>query len=212
MAKGVSLTWDDRQKIRMIRNSCKDKKPKEMLPLVEKALKRHIAVSTLMNELVKMRQYERLNQQEEINERLSSWSLGTLTKYPMPAEVIPILLKISKEEETINIWQAQWVAKLFKIISNSGKLWLAAFWFAVYEESWEMSGNTKPCDTSMFDSMNPDEMLHKLFAYIDFEDSIYTNEAFEHQMAKRLQRGFNLHDFSSDYEVIKDSFDITDKK
>jgi len=210
MAKGPPLTWDDRQKIRMIRNSNKDLKPKEMLPLVIKALKRNIAESTLTNELVKLREYDRMHLNDEIGERLCLWSLGSITKYPVPTDVIPILLEISKKEE-INIWQAQWIARLFKIIDNPDKLWMAAFWFAVYEESWEMSGNTAPCDTSMFDSLNADDMLSKLFGYVDFEKSIYENEAFAHQAGKRFPE-FNLNDMPGDYNAIKDSFEMKDEK
>jgi hypothetical protein len=211
MAKGPSLTWDDRQKIRMIRNSNKDLNPKEMLPLVIKTLKRNIAVSTLTNELVKLRAYDGLHLTDEIGERLCPWSLGSITKYPVPIDAIPILLKINKEEE-LNIRQAQWIARLFKVITNPGKLLQAAFWFAVYEESWEMAGNIEPCDTSMFDSLDADEMLSKLFSYIDIEGSIYKDEAFTHQAGKRLQPGFNLYDMPSDYNSIKDSFEMNDEK
>jgi hypothetical protein len=211
MAKGPSLTWDDRQKIRMIRNGNKNLTPKEMLPLVIEALKRDIAMSTLTNELVKFREYERLHFQNEIDERLLPWSLGSITKYPIPIEVVAILLKINKEEE-INIRQAQWIARLSKVTANTHKLWLVAFWFAVYEESWEMSGNTGPCDTSMFDSLDVDEMLSKLFAYIDFERSIYKDEAFAHQEGKRHTPGFRVRDLAADYNSVKDSYEINDEK
>jgi len=113
-----------------------------------------------------------------------SLEFRSVTKYPVPTEVIPVLLNINKEKE-INIRQAQWIARLSKVTTNTDKLWLAAFWFAVYEESWEISGNTGLCDTSMFDSSNIDEMISKLFAYIDFEGSIYKDEAFAHQEGKR---------------------------
>jgi len=61
MAKGPSLTWEDRQEIRIIRNFNNDLTPKEMLPLVIEAIKRNIALSTLANELVKLREYDRLH-------------------------------------------------------------------------------------------------------------------------------------------------------
>jgi hypothetical protein len=208
MSKGPSLTWDDRQKIRMIRNQNKGLKPKELLPLVEKILKRKIAESTLSNELGKLREYERIiNSVDGIDHRLQTWNLGSVTKYPIPADVIPILLKIKDEQIDLNIWQAQWIARLNKIILNTKKLYMAAFWFAVYEESWEMSGDSSPCDTTIFDSIDPDEMLKNLFAYIDLEESKYKKEAFEHQIGKRHQPDFGLYDMPSDYENIKDSLE-----
>ncbi len=176
MAKGTFLTGPEVRKIRMVIKAKKNKGKiaKELLPIVIKSLKRDIGLSTLQRVMAQVTKYDA---QHSYDERLKPWSLGSVSKYLVPPEVIPLLLKYQQEcknttdpkVELLTIWEAMWVGRLHRLFEHSkAKVFDAAIWYAFYERVWEISppGDNAPvCDTSPFDDIDGDKIIEKINNY-----------------------------------------------
>ena len=125
--------------------------------------------------------------------RLELWSLASVTKYPsyFPPDVIPLLLKMqygdlnnqiilaeqnedwekleklepmnAQDTRLMTVWQAMWVARLYKIPGIEEVLEYLSRWYAIYEESSELAGI--PVDTHFIDSSDVKIMLQKIQSF-----------------------------------------------
>lgn len=95
------------------------------------------------------------------------WSLGTLSKHPMPPEAIPKLLETQGKlrrmgTKPMTIREAQWMARLHVHQADITLLQVTAIAYALYEERCQLTG--QPCDTSEFD----DQLLDSMGGYRAF--------------------------------------------
>jgi len=93
------------------------------------------------------------------------WSLGTLVKHPLPAEIIPQILKVKewatgKHLPVVSNRQAKWISRLYAVIKDNKShwnkplersLWKASFIYTSYEIICDLT-QTDP-DTSEMDKV-----------------------------------------------------------
>jgi len=84
------------------------------------------------------------------------WSLASLNDYPIPPEAMPVVMSFYKkrlaEDDVLNIREALWVGRLFKIIDPQDLVWDWAFLYAIDEMIAEESGepfNSRRLDLEM---------------------------------------------------------------
>lgn len=183
MARGAFVTELEKQKIRMLIKRYKGKRAVDLLPMVIESLNRTISLSTLQRLIAQVNKY---NKQHRNDKRLKPWSLGSVTVYPVPAEVIPLLLKCqqhckntpdpeSGNVEPLTIWESQWIARLNKLFkepeANLKVLLDTAVWCSLYEQIWELSQTDAPvCDTTPFDDTDGERILKNIQEYICSRD------------------------------------------
>jgi len=183
MAKRAFLTPAQEQKMRVVIQANKGKPAKELWPIVIESLKRDIGFSTLQRAMAQVNKY---NEQHSSEERLKPWSLGSLSKYPVPPEVIPLLLEHQRQcrnptspngRDTVplTIWEAMWIARLHRLFEHSkASILEAAIKYAVYEQVWELSqreGDTPICDTTPIDDIDGDKIMENIDNYFPHSDS-----------------------------------------
>lgn len=82
------------------------------------------------------------------------WSLGSLSDHPIPPEAMPIVMSVYKkalaENEELTIREAQWIARLYKIIDPPDLVWDWAWEYAITE--WISEVTNTPFDTTELDS------------------------------------------------------------
>jgi hypothetical protein len=100
------------------------------------------------------------------------FSLGTLVKYPIPPEVLPVVLRVwaKRLEEakpdkdgfsfqmTFTIRDALWVARLAKLFDDPEAIWGFAFWYSVRERAYEAIDedmDTSDLDTELLKNFKP---------------------------------------------------------
>ena len=98
--------------------------------------------------------------------------LGKLVKYPIPPEVLPVVLRVwaKRLEEakpdkdgfsfqmTFTVRDALWVARLAKLFDDPEAIWGFAFWYSVRERAYEAIGedmDTSDLDTELLKNFKP---------------------------------------------------------
>jgi hypothetical protein len=87
------------------------------------------------------------------------WHLSTLNnnEYSIPADAIPLILEIKRNMyEYITIRQAQWLARLYKVVSGSYFLCWWSQLYAAREQIFEIAGlpfNSADLDSALSDSL-----------------------------------------------------------
>lgn len=96
-------------------------------------------------------QYEAMPEEEK--EQDLSWHMGTLTDYPIPPEVLAVVLKIWKSRTKKGIGfttrEAKWAARLSGVIKNTEKLSQKASHYARTELMFKLIGS--PFDSTLLD-------------------------------------------------------------
>jgi hypothetical protein len=91
------------------------------------------------------------------------WSMSTLreAEFSLPLEAIPYVVKIQQKQKSIfplgdvTIRQAQWIARLCKVVKDPESLSVISWYYALYER---ISNKAKtPFDTTKPDSVLPDK-------------------------------------------------------
>ena len=81
------------------------------------------------------------------------WSLGSLARHPIPPDAMPIVMSIYKKtlagNDELTIRQAQWIARLYKILDHPELVWDWAWAYAMDEWLSEITNN--PFDTTNLD-------------------------------------------------------------
>lgn len=81
------------------------------------------------------------------------WSLGSLPKHPIPPEAMPVVMsaykKALEERGELTIREAQWIARLYRIIDPPDLVLDWAFEYALQEWLSEITG--EPIDTTELD-------------------------------------------------------------
>jgi hypothetical protein len=97
----------------------------------------------------------------------------------MPPEAVPKVLSMQRQLRNIGkhltIREAHWMSRLHVLQPDLTLLSIAAFTYAAYEESYQLTG--QPCDTSEFDDK--------------LADTIGNPEAFRNILAQLLKDGWN---------------------
>lgn len=153
MAKGPVISNEIKQAVASIHREHPDWIVKEIQKEIDKFTNgRAPGLSSIQKILAQIKRNE---EEERFLKQDRTWSLGTLNEYPMPAEVIPILLKIqnmfSGREYKLNIRRARWVSRLFTQFKDKIHLLMVAAAYAEYEARCEL--NNIPCDTSNLDCL-----------------------------------------------------------
>jgi hypothetical protein len=92
-----------------------------------------------------------------------TWSLGDLVQHPLPADAIPIVLKISTERKAsqgsmlpLTTRQARWIGRLYTVVKPplfkfDNDIW---YWAVLYaQEEWLSEIAKEPFDTMILDSI-----------------------------------------------------------
>jgi len=80
--------------------------------------KRWPGLSTVQHEIAKVKE-EIKKQSTEEKEQEELWDMSTLGKYPIPPEVVPLVLEISmSSEEPLTIREAKWLGRLGTLLST----------------------------------------------------------------------------------------------
>jgi len=81
------------------------------------------------------------------------WSLGSLAQHPISPDAMPIVMSIYKKtlagHGELTIREAQWIARLYKIIDDAELLWDWAWAYAMDE--WLSEITNRPFDTTELD-------------------------------------------------------------
>ncbi|MBI4303955.1 MAG: hypothetical protein HY665_06415 [Chloroflexi bacterium] len=174
MAKGPRIDDEMRRAIAAIHRSHPDWRIKEVKAEADRLYEgRAPGFSAVQKELAKITLVEETPAFKYLDR---PWSMGTLSKFPIPPEAIPKLLEIQRNFSSshsisstspnpstnmipscpLTIREARWVANLHVQIEDKILLWMAAHAYASYEERCDLAG--QDCDTSDLDAKLPDEM------------------------------------------------------
>jgi uncharacterized protein YciI len=122
-------------------------------------------ISTVSKELKSLRQKDeaRSPQSQGLDAPWTIGSVGPLLKYPIPPDAMPVVMAISTKSREISerqgphykvltpltIRQAQWIARLYKIIDDPDLLWAWALEYANAE--WISEVTNKSFDSTKLD-------------------------------------------------------------
>lgn len=100
------------------------------------------------------------------------WHLGTLEKYPIPSEVVPLILKIQNLNPSfkVSIRQAKWINKLHHVVTDINLLSSISLNYTFHEKISIIS-HSEPFDTSEYDRflVNPKQQK-KLAAIFNIKE------------------------------------------
>lgn len=161
MAKAPFITVGDRLTIAEIYYANPAAKTREIFQKVNERMGRMIALSTVQRELKAIRELDQVIStiKTELNR---TWHVGTLEKYPIPAEVIPLLLEIQSRngKAILPVGTAIWISRLYKLLKpedNIADLIYVASYLTTYTITRRLVGLEEP-DTSEFDDVSISRM------------------------------------------------------
>jgi hypothetical protein len=212
MAKNPLITGEVRRLIADEYVNNKDSPAKVIRDLVEDRLRKqnlhHIqgwpGLSAVQKELTKIRQ-KNDERSLELKGLDRPWSIGTLVKYGIVPEAIPVLLKIQENRKyalknLLTIREAKWIARLYTLTKNMRDLDYFTRFYALEERISELTGIE--LDTSEIDIFVPNDV--GLFILSDLRKDtrlLSDNEARQvaQSLAQKLEKstGLSVSDLST---------------
>jgi hypothetical protein len=187
MAKGLTITDQDKIEIKLIWEKLKQTQEKVSAEAVRKEAERVIGRPfgrSTVHSVISLKPKDE-TQFAFLDNQFSLGIVANLAQ-PLPHEIVPILLAIQENiaKGKMSIREAQWVVRLSGIyfnvrienaeFSRINELWVAAQLYARYQHSCDDAG--VPCHTDEFDCADTLHLKEKLLAW--FKGKI-TNELFE---------------------------------
>jgi len=213
MARGTVLTNEVKGLIAKVYLNNPEWKTREIREEVLKQVQQKISwadsdwpsLSSVQKELAKIRKRESARLPEQIGLD-QPWSIGSLKDYYMPPEVVPTVLKVQLESESIGekhgadlvftIRQALWVGRLNALTTNIFVLLHLSMLYAEDERACELSGTNK-MDTRDFDEriITQPDSAYSLLVAIDGEKLTKFAPVFEEGslLADEVEKELDIH-------------------
>jgi hypothetical protein len=162
------------------------------------------SISTVSKELKSLRQKDeaRSSESQGLDEPWTIASVGPLSKYPIPAEAMPAVMAIYKKAPIVSrkvtpegqvvyrtlessreltIREAQWIARLYKLIDDPDLLWDWAWFYAQQEWLAEVTG--------------------KSFFFPEFDLELMENPQWASNQRRDLEREIAIWDIAEKYNA-----------